>query len=169
MATAANQETRGYVLVPQGWKATHTLTQDEWERIGRSLARGLDNWHWVVGDWIVYGEDVLGPTILASTHHPGQSKYDKLMVLTGLSIETLQLCAKVSRSYPIDERVITASWTRHLEALCFPENVRWTLLREPLTSTEWRDLLDRHRVKNTSEAKPKPVIECPKCGHTWRP
>lgn len=135
--------------------------------MGRTLARGLDNWHWVVGDWLVYGEDAFGERVYATKHHPGQSKYAKAAVLTGLSIETLTLCAKVSRAYPLDERVSTASWTRHLEALVFPADSRWDRLRRACTSAEWQTMLNHYRSNNTNVPK-KIFIECPKCGHTWR-
>lgn len=163
------QATRSYTLVGQGLHITRTVTRAEWEQIGCSLARGLDNWHWVVGDWLVYGETAFGQTIYADKHQPGVSKYDKPALLTGLSADTLELCAQVARAYAVEDRVAAASWTRHREALSLPEDTRWTTLRQPMTHAAWKKLLTRHRdhasdtrLTHTAE------IECPHCGYRWR-
>lgn len=155
---------RVYHVVNQGLKIEADLSYDQWESVGRSLGRGLDNWHWVIGDWLVYGNLKFGETVWASKLQPGQSKYDKPSMITGLSIDVLELCFRVALAYPQGDRIEGASWSRHKDAMRASD--RFELLRKSVAQQwsiqEWHEAMGWGA--GNSHLGAKRDIRCPHCG-----
>ena len=107
---------------------------------------------WTLGDLLCYGED-----------RKWGEMYSQALDLTGKSIHTLQAAVRVSKSYPLEERLEAVSWSHHREALVLPPAERRAALEEAATlgvsAMPLRDQLGPVKVK-------KPTV-CPQCGHEW--
>lgn len=153
---------RNYHVINQGLKVEPNLTYEQWEGVGRALGRGLDNWHWVIGDWLVYGENAFGERVWPTKLQPGQSKYEKAAMITGLFVETLELCYRVAKVYPQGDRIEGASWSRHKDVMRFTDRV--DLLRTS-AAEQWSMRRWNLRIgKNSPGPGPKRDVRCPHCG-----
>ena len=107
---------------------------------------------WTLGDLLIYGEE-----------QPWGEMYSQALDLTGKSIHTLHAAARVSRSYPMEDRLEGVSWSHHREALVLPTEERRAALENAVTSgvsaMSLRELL--------GPGKTKKLTVCPQCGHEW--
>ena len=113
-----------------------------WEEIGRSLGRVARSSKWILGDWLVQGEQLYG------------EHYAQGIEATGLAYQTLMNLSTVSRRVPPEVRRGDLSHAHHAEVTKFEtatEQTHWlaVAVAEQLTV---KDLRERIRGK-----KPAPT------------
>lgn len=145
---------QGYAIEAQGLKFLREVTEREWEAIGRGLGTSIGRHNWAVGDWIVRGDEVFSvrptPKVVIRgeggklqgtlpTGASAETKWQRAMDLTGLSMAVLQQCAQTARAYAQSKRVPEVSWSRHLEALAVRSDLRHSFLKASVgcTTVQW--------------------------------
>lgn len=112
-------EDRGYQVTPQGLAISRPLTLDEWRSCGVVLTANANRITWAIGDWLVYG---------AARGDYGEYYMDA-RTITGRSFESLSQYARVSTTFPADQRAIAVPWSFYREALRLPDGERQRSLR----------------------------------------
>jgi hypothetical protein len=115
-------------ITPQGLELisgpADELTDAEWLEVGQRLARMLDGFNWVIGDWLRFG----------GRGGHGAS-YDQAAAITGRSPDSLSQMYRVACAYPTKaDRVVGANWTMHREALRVEADLRRRVLLEAVES-----------------------------------
>ena len=111
---------------------------------------------WALGDLLYYGEQA----------HWGE-QYTQAQELTGRSYWSLTQCMRVSKAYPLEERVEGASWSHHRVALSMPDHEQRTaLLEDAVTNNASAE--DLRQQLATSIPTPR-TLTCPNCQHEWVP
>jgi hypothetical protein len=99
-------------ISPTGMQVTGQLTFEEWSGLAASLGIAARSVAFIVGDWLVYGQNLFG-----TEGHPERrvdaSSYRLAVEATGLDVSTLQNYAYVSRSVPYPLRSGRLSWEHH--------------------------------------------------------
>lgn len=95
-----------------GLQITDDLTYEEWRDLAPSLGEAARSIGFIVGDWLVYGQNLFGTDGFAD-RRVDPASYDLALASTGLDLSTLQNYAYVSRSIPFSRRSEQLSWEHH--------------------------------------------------------
>jgi hypothetical protein len=173
MQTAANIEARPRPLgwrrnaSPVAWAPGQDLDANEWASAGKRIGTVGRCVQWLLGDWIVYGNERFG------------ERYSRASKITGYDPQTLMNMVYVASRFPISRRREDLSWSHH-EALAAlePEEQdswldqaaghRWSVadLRAMLRIARKRSLAEQVEGEEpeTAEPTPAPTLKCPRCG-----
>lgn len=124
------------------------LSWDEWLGLGlyiRSVERSL---HWIIGDWLIYGEHTFG------------EKYAQAEADTGFSVETLKRDFWVASRFPHEARQEGLSFSHYVAVASLPPDARTTLISKAAENKlSSRELKETVRVYKGVEPKPASVGE----------
>ena len=95
-----------------GMQINGELSQEEWQELAANLGEVASSIAFIVGDWLVYGQSLLG-TDGFPDKKVGHPSYQLALAATGLDLSTLQNYAYVSRSVPYSLRSERLSWEHH--------------------------------------------------------
>ena len=113
-------------ISPLGLQASSKLTGDEWAAMAPLLGNAARALAFIIGDWLVYGDDLFGVDS-PPNRHISAALYEKAATDTGLDIPTLQIYAFVSRRVPHRLRSERLSWEHHkvLAKMSETEQAEW--------------------------------------------
>jgi hypothetical protein len=173
MRTAANIQSRprpsGWArsASPVAWTPSQELDANEWASAGRRIGAVGRCVQWLLGDWIVYGNEKFG------------ERYSRASKITGYDSQTLMNMVYVASRFPISRRRENLSWSHH-EALSALEpdeqdswldqtaEHRWSVsdLRTMLRLSRRRRLAEgvEDEEAKTEEPPQAPTVKCPRCG-----
>jgi hypothetical protein len=173
MRTAANIESRPRPSVrarsasPVAWAPNQDLDANEWASAGRRIGAVGRCVQWLLGDWIVYGNERFG------------ERYSRASKITGYDPQTLMNMVYVASRFQISRRRENLSWSHH-EALAAlePEEQdswleqavehRWSVsdLRAMLRLARKRGLAEQagEEEPEVEEVALAPTMKCPRCG-----
>lgn len=106
-----------------GMKIANDLSFDEWLELAPSIGHASRSIGFVVGDWLVYGQNLFGPDGAPGKRVKAEA-YQKAIAATGLDLATLQNYAYVSRNMPITLRTERLSWEHHRLMAKLPEEAQ---------------------------------------------
>lgn len=111
---------------PLGMEVDGKLTFDEWMALAPHIGSALRSMAFVVGDWLIYGEDEFSaqleleievegedPNAPRPTKRVTRERYDTAHTSTGIDLATLKTYAHVSRRVPLSLRNNLLSWEHH--------------------------------------------------------
>jgi len=143
------------------------LDPNEWASAGRRIGTVGRCVQWLLGDWIVYGNEKFG------------ERYSRASRITGYDPQTLMNMVYVASRFPISRRREDLSWSHH-EALAAlePEEQdgwldqatahRWSVsdLRAMLRISRRRELSEQVGDEESKVEKSTlaPILKCPRCG-----
>jgi hypothetical protein len=107
-------------ISPVGLQITNELGFDEWCELATSIGHASRSIGFIVGDWLVYGQNMFGPEG-APERRVSSEAYDMAIISTGLDLSTLQNYAYVSRNMPFSLRNERLSWEHHRLMAKLPE------------------------------------------------
>jgi hypothetical protein len=107
-------------ISPVGLQITNELGFDEWCELATSIGHASRSIGFIVGDWLVYGQNLFGPEG-APERRVSSEAYDMAIISTGLDLSTLQNYAYVSRNMPFSLRNERLSWEHHRLMAKLPE------------------------------------------------
>ena len=107
----------------------------KWSALGRKIGQALRSMEFVIGDWLVYGEQ----HFKSSGGRPTNCDYDAAIRATGLDYSTLRNYAYVSRRVTLSFRNDKVSWTHHRAVAKLP----------PAKQQHWIDLAANHEERIT--------------------
>jgi len=117
MLTQINEK---LVITPSGLRFNADLTFEEWSALAPKIGGALRSMAFVIGDWLVYGEEKFAaqpffPSMAPDPRHVRVSapNYEATQAATGLDIATLKSYAYVSRRVPMSLRNDFLSWEHH--------------------------------------------------------
>ena len=108
-------------ISPVGMQFTGELSFDEWRDLASSIGQAARSVAFIVGDWLVYGQNLYG-TDGFPEKRVDPASYQLAMNATGLDLSTLQNYAYVSRSVPFSLRSELLSWEHHRILAKLPED-----------------------------------------------
>jgi hypothetical protein len=85
------------------------LSFEDWQGLGRRLARISNASAWWLGDWLLYGQRAYG------------RRYKDALPLTTLEYQTLRNYASVARRFDVSRRRDKLSFQHHAEVVALPE------------------------------------------------
>lgn len=144
-----------FTATPTGLIVTAPVPYEVWEAYGGALRRVESSLQWVIGDWLVYGEDTYGEMYAQATS-----------LWPGRTIERLKRYAWVSQCVPLCVRTQNLSWTHHLEvaSLETSKQIAWL---DKAEQEDWSSReLKAHLDGRPSEPRDK-LVTCPKCGYEF--
>ena len=144
------------------------LSFDEWRELAPRLGNATRSMAFVVGDWLVYGEDrfakqlpLRGMDAEAATRRPEVSgeRYNEAVTATGIDRAVLKIYVHVSRRVPKAMRINSLSWEHHkaVARLAPPEQQRWLGIaaaqphQERISSRRLRASIIKGRVVSVAE------------------
>jgi hypothetical protein len=92
-----------------GLQISGNLSTEEWQELATSIGEAASSIAFIVGDWLVYGQDLFAHPD-RKVDHPS---YQLALKATGLDLSTLQNYAYVSRNVPYSLRTERLSWEHH--------------------------------------------------------
>ncbi len=125
---------------PLGMEVIERLTFDEWISLAPHVGSALRSMAFVVGDWLVYGEDAFSSQLELDIKVEGEDqnaprpakrvtreRYHTAHASTGIDLATLKTYAHVSRRVPLSLRNNLLSWEHHkaVAKLKEAELTRW--------------------------------------------
>ena len=146
-----------FTATPTGLIITAPVPYEVWEAYGGALRRVESSLQWVIGDWLVYGEDTYGEKYAQATS-----------LWPGNTIERLKRYAFVSQRVPVCVRTQNLSWSHHSEVASLAV-VEQKLLLKKAEEESWSV---RELKAHMDGQKPKPkekTVICPECGHEFQP
>jgi len=107
-------------ITPTGLCFNSDLTFEEWSALAPQIGTALKSMAFVIGDWLVYGEDRFSPqpSLPGLADDPQKvrisaARYAATEAATGLDMATLKSYAYVSRRVPMLLRNNLLSWEHH--------------------------------------------------------
>ncbi len=152
---------------PVAWAPNQDLDANEWASTGRRIGAVGRCVQWLLGDWIVYGNERFG------------ERYSRASKITGYDPQTLMNMVYVASRFPVSRRRENLSWSHHetlaaLEPdeqdswLDQAEGHRWAVsdLRTMLRLSRKRSLAERFEGEEPKADDPAqtPTLKCPRCG-----
>lgn len=125
---------------PLGMDVTEKLEFGEWAALAPHIGSGLRSMAFVVGDWLIYGEDEFSgqlefemkvegenPNDIRPVRVVTRERYDAAHAATGMDLATLKTYAYVSRKIPRSLRNNHLSWEHHkaVAKLKQPDQTDW--------------------------------------------
>jgi len=150
------------LISPVGLQIHSQLTLEEWHSLATSIGHLARSVGFIVGDWLVYGQSLLGMEGQPDRRVDADA-YRIAMEATGLDLSTLQNYAYVSRSVPFSVRSESLSWEHHRLLAKLPEDQQkeWIeiCLRENengerMTTRRLRKSVNLGRLANPEEVTP---------------
>lgn len=145
---------------PLGLEIKADLSFREWSALAHRLGSALRSCAFVVGNWLVYGEDRFGQLTLPGIE-PGprrmvtREQYEDARLATGIDPAVLANYAYVARNVPREKRRECLSWEHHraVAKLEEPEQERWldVARKEDMTSRRLRASITKGRVVSIEE------------------
>jgi len=141
------------------------LTFDEWRDLASSIGHAASSIGFIVGDWLVYGQNLFGSEGYVGRRVDSKS-YQLAIDATGLDLSTLQSYAYVSRNVPFCLRSEKLSWEHHrLVAKLTPEEQQeWieACITEAnagrrMTTRRLRKSINLGRIANEDDMEPNPA------------
>jgi hypothetical protein len=123
-----NQITK-FKITPLGIEQYSQLTVEEWKNLGAYIGSAARSMAFVIGDWIMYGNTLLG-TVGEGQDCPQSDTLKLATECTGIDIKTLESYAHVARKLPMECRSERLSWEHHKVIAKIPHHER----------TQWIDL-----------------------------
>ena len=110
-----------FAITPTGIQFHERLSFDEWRSLAPKFSEAIKSAAFVIGDWLVYGEDHFRgqqrlPGFESEPLAPGKISgdlYDAALAATGLDRTTLHAYAYVARQVPSSLRNEHLSWEHH--------------------------------------------------------
>ncbi len=146
---------------PLGLEIRGEVSFAEWKRLAPRIGSAVRSCAFVVGDWLVYGEERFGAQLILPGIDPGPSRaisreqYDSARAATGIDPAILANYAYVARNVPRSMRRESLSWEHHraVAKLEEPEQERWldVAAKEELTSRRLRASITAGRVVEIEE------------------
>ena len=119
MLTISNVQEK-VAITPSGLRFNSDLTFEEWSELAPQIGDALKSMAFVIGDWLVYGEEKFAaqpflPSMEPDPRHVRISpeRYVAAQVATRLDMATLKNYAYVSRRVPMSLRNDFLSWEHH--------------------------------------------------------
>lgn len=115
------------------------LTDEEWSKLGQRIGRVVKASMFMVGDWLIYGEEQLGGgKVGGRSERPLEidERYKHSAKILDLDEETLRVAAWVSRKVPFNVRRATLSFSHH----------KVVAKHAPETQAEWLGLAEKHEM-----------------------
>lgn len=148
-------------ISPLGLEIRGEVTFAEWKRLAPKIGSAVRSCAFVVGDWLVYGEERFGDQLLLPGIDPGPSRivsreqYEAAHAATGIDEAVLANYAYVARNVPRPMRRESLSWEHHraVAKLEEPDQSRWLEQAEKaeLTSRRLRASITAGRVVEIQE------------------
>jgi alkylation response protein AidB-like acyl-CoA dehydrogenase len=107
--TLITPESSNISITATGLEIRDELTFDQWRDLAPKFSEAMKCAAWVIGDWLVYGED----HFKSAKGEITSETYDAAVAATGIDRSTLHLYAHVSRNVPALTRVKALSWEHH--------------------------------------------------------
>lgn len=155
---------------PVAWRPSHTLDAQEWAVVGRRMG-GLGRCiQWLLGDWIIYGNERFG------------ERYSRASKITGYDTQTLMNMVYVASHFPISRRRERLSWSHHetLASLASDEQDYWLdqAARHRWSVADLRAMLRLSRKErqdhpggdeddDRDEGVRAGIVKCPRCGEKF--
>lgn len=134
------------------WRPTGELSREQWEQAGHELLRWARSIQWLIGDWVLYGEQAYGET------------YTEAIELTGLEYDTLKNIIWVARSVSERSRRRDLSWSHHQAVAALPEAEQEMWLREAAdegyTVARLRSKLQGSKAEEPEPDSPPAMTHC---------
>ena len=108
-------------ISPVGMQISSELSFEEWSELATSIGQAARSIGFIIGDWLVYGQNLFGTEGFADRRVDSAS-YQLAINATGLDLSTLQNYAYVSRNMPFSLRSERLSWEHHRLVAKLPEN-----------------------------------------------
>jgi len=118
----------------QGLEVLGDVTEKQWRDVGAALGRVEHSMPWLIGDWLIAGEQAWGKT------------YDDAMEITGLSYQTLVNAINVCRRIEFNRRRLNLSFKHHAEVASLPMGDQDKLL-DAAESGKWSTRILRAQVR----------------------
>jgi len=112
---------RKVAVSPVGMRFAEQLTFEEWKALAASIGQAARSVAFIVGDWLVYGQNLFGTDGFPDRRVPAEL-YEVAVAATGMDIATLQNYAYVSRNVPYPLRSEQLSWEHHRLMARLPED-----------------------------------------------
>ena len=103
---------RKVTVSPVGMRFTEELSFEEWKSLAESIGQAARSVAFIVGDWLVYGQNLFGTDGFPEKRVPTEL-YQIAVAATGMDVTTLQNYAYVSRNVPYSVRSEKLSWEHH--------------------------------------------------------
>lgn len=154
---------RKVTITPTGLEVRQELSFEEWRGLAPMLGDAVRRMAFVIGDWLVYGEDqfqkgTLGKRVMTAV-------YDAATGATGLDRATLQNYAYVARKVAKERRIAHLSWEHHkvVARLKAAEQTRWLAqargdgTKRAVSTMRLRKSILVGRLLSVEEALPDPL------------
>ena len=112
---------RKVTVSPVGMRFTEELSFEEWKSLAESIGQAARSVAFIVGDWLVYGQNLFGTDGFPEKRVPTEL-YQIAVAATGMDVTTLQNYAYVSRNVPYPLRSEQLSWEHHRLMAKLPED-----------------------------------------------
>lgn len=112
-----------FKITPLGIEQYSQLTVEEWKNLGAYIGSAARSMAFVIGDWIMYGNTLLG-TAGEGQDYPQADALKLATNCTGIDIPTLESYAHVARKLPLECRSERLSWEHHKVIARIPHEER---------------------------------------------
>lgn len=123
-------------VTPLGLKFHGQPDFKKWGALGLKIVQALRSMEFVIGDWLVYGENNFARK---GAGRPTNCDYEKAIKATGIDYQRLREFAHVSRRIPLIARHNKLSWFHHRLVAKLP----------PEKQKHWIDLVANHEERIT--------------------
>ena len=144
-----------FTATPTGLIVTAPVPYEVWEAYGGALRRVESSLQWVIGDWLIYGEDTYGEKYAQATS-----------MWPGRTIERLKRYAFVSQCVHLPIRTQNLSWSHHAEVATM-DTVDQKLWLEKAEENNWSVRELKTNLDGRQATKQKKTITCPECGYEF--
>jgi hypothetical protein len=149
----------GVTLTPTGAEISNTITLDSFLQAVKNANTLTTASLWALGDLLFYGE-----------HRSDWGEtYTQALDLSNRSAWTLSQSIRLSKAYPLTERIAGVSWSHHRDALHLKDRkARRELLERAAALSLSREEMKGEMGLSLQPRKSDPAFHnCPKCGHQW--
>lgn len=158
MTQLVQQQHAKFTISPLGLSVREVLSFDEWAALAPTLGSAVRSMQFVVGDWLVYGEEHFSQP---SSRVP-EGRYEAACASTGIDYGTLRNYASVSRKVRLSLRNDRLSWEHHRTVSPLPpeEQTRWLNIaansEEKISTRRLRASINSGRLVSRKELAPAP-------------
>lgn len=135
-------------ISPVGLQIQTELTFDEWTELAASIGHASRSIGFIVGDWLVYGQNLFGPEGVPE-RRVSSDAYQTAIAATGLDLSTLQNYAYVSRNMPFSLRTERLSWEHHRLMAKLPEGDKQDWIEACVTEEDAGRRMSTRRLRKS--------------------